>query len=169
MILRDFASFSRISNDPDTYLLPDDVKNRVDELGTLSVVSLGPVVPGACLAENKVVWAKNLPVRPCTDRVHSSRLQVNEDGPRHVAPTSGLVVVHVDAVELELALSAVLSGRINPMLVGNDLEICHVGGVRRQRNEKVAMAGREGCREARPETTYLPELGTDLVSTLTSL
>ena len=32
-------------------------EGRIDELGTLSVVALGPVVTGATLAEDEVIWA----------------------------------------------------------------------------------------------------------------
>ena len=41
-------------------LLADDVQNRVNQLSTLSVVTLGPVVAGTSLAEHKVVRAEDL-------------------------------------------------------------------------------------------------------------
>ena len=40
--------------------LADDVKDGVDQLGTLGVVTLGPVVTGARLAEDEVVWTEDL-------------------------------------------------------------------------------------------------------------
>ena len=40
-------------------LLADDVEDGVDELGALGVVSLGPVVAGAGLAEDEVVGAED--------------------------------------------------------------------------------------------------------------
>ena len=47
--------------------------------------------------------------------------QVNENGPGNVASPRCLVVVHIDPVELQLALPAVLSSRIDSMLIGNNL------------------------------------------------
>jgi len=38
----------------------DDVENGVDELGALSVMALCPVVAGAGLTEDEVVWSKDL-------------------------------------------------------------------------------------------------------------
>jgi len=40
--------------------LSDDIEDRVDELGALCVVTLGPVVAGAALAEDKVVGSEDL-------------------------------------------------------------------------------------------------------------
>ena len=40
-------------------LLPDDVKDAVDELGALGVVPLGPVVAGAALPEHEVVRSED--------------------------------------------------------------------------------------------------------------
>ena len=56
-------------------------------------------------------------------RVENKPHQVNENGPGDVASPRRLVVVHIDPVELKLALAAVLSGRIDSMLVGNDLRV----------------------------------------------
>ena len=92
-------------------LLAHNIKHRVDQLGTLCVVALCPVV--ACsglqakmvrvstfgaktdlfseitaiadLPKYEVVRPKDLAVRPRTDRVHGSRLQVHEDRAGHVA------------------------------------------------------------------------------------
>ena len=41
-------------------LLADDIEDRVDELGSLGVVSLGPVVTGSGLAEDEVIGAEKL-------------------------------------------------------------------------------------------------------------
>ena len=38
----------------------DNVENGVDELGSFCVVTLGPVVSGARLAEDEVVWSEDL-------------------------------------------------------------------------------------------------------------
>ncbi len=54
-------------------------------------------------------------------RVENKPHQVNENGPGDVASPRRLVVVHIDPVELQLALAAVLSSRIDSMLIGNNL------------------------------------------------
>ena len=65
-------------------LLADDVKNGVDEFSTLRVVTFRPVVAGAALSEDEVVWPEDLSEGTRPDRVHRARLQVNEDGARHI-------------------------------------------------------------------------------------
>ena len=47
---------------------------------TLSVVSLGPVVPGSGLAEHEVVRPEDLAEGPGPDGVHGAGLQVHQDG-----------------------------------------------------------------------------------------
>merc|ERR1711861_9076 len=81
-------------------LLAHDIEHRVDELGTLGVVSLGPVVTGASLAEDEVVGAEEMTERTSAHRVHGTGLEVHEDGTGHVTATGGLVVVHIDALKL---------------------------------------------------------------------
>eukprot|EP00955_Chlamydomonas_euryale_P057706 356874-Chlamydomonas_euryale.AAC.1 len=66
-------------------LLAHDVQDRVNELSALGVVTLGPVVTGAGLAKDKVVWAVDLAVGARADRVHGARLQVHQDGTRDIA------------------------------------------------------------------------------------
>lgn len=55
-------------------LFADNIEDRVDELGTLGVVTLGPVVTCATLSEHEVVRTEYLAKRPRTDRVHRPRL-----------------------------------------------------------------------------------------------
>jgi hypothetical protein len=83
-------------------LLAHDVKDGVDELGALGVVALGPVVPGAGLAVDKVVGAEDAAEGAGADGFHGAGLQVHEHGAGHVAATPSLVVVDVDPLELEL-------------------------------------------------------------------
>jgi len=116
-------------------LLANNVEDGVDQLGTLGVVTLGPVVTSTRLAEDKVVGAEDLAERTSTDGVHGSRLQVHEDSARDVASSGGFIVVDVDALKLEIAITMVGTGGVNAMLVANNF----------------------------------PELGTDLVTTLTGL
>ena len=116
-------------------LLTDDIEDGVDELGTFGVVTLGPVVTGASLAEHEVVGTEELTERSGSDGVHGAWLEIHEDGTGDVAATSGLVVVDVDSLELEIRVTVVATGWVNTVLVGDDF----------------------------------PELGTDLVTALSSL
>jgi hypothetical protein len=102
-------------------LLADDVKDGVDKLGALGVVTLGPVVAGARLAENEVVGAEDLAVRSGADGVHGAGLKVHEDSAGHVAAAGSLVVVDVDTLQLDVGVALVGTGRVNAVLVGDDL------------------------------------------------
>ena len=70
-------------------------------------MSLGPVVAGSRLTEDEVVGSEDLSKRPRSDRVHGAWLQVDEDGAGHVLAAGGLIVVHVDALQLEIAVAMV--------------------------------------------------------------
>ena len=102
-------------------LLADNVKDRVDQLSTLGVVTLGPVVTSSGLAEHKVIGAEELAEGAGADRVHGTGLKIHEDGTGHIATTGGLVKVHVDALELEVGIAVVGAGWVNTVLVGDDL------------------------------------------------
>merc|ERR1719324_2317270 len=69
-------------------LLADDVEDGVDELSTLGVVTLGPVVTGTGLAEDKVVGSEELTEGTSTDGVHGAGLEVHKDGTGDVTATS---------------------------------------------------------------------------------
>merc|ERR1719345_1993 len=115
--------------------LADDIEDGVDELSAFGVMSLGPVVTGAGLSEDKVVGAEELTERSSTDGIHGAGLEIHKDSAGDVTATGSLVVVDVDPLELEVGISVVRTGRVNSMFVRDDL----------------------------------PELGTDLVTALTSL
>ena len=108
---------------------------RVNELGSLSVVTLGPVITSSSLTKHEVVRAEELSKGASTDGVHGTGLKIHQDSTRNIAAASGLVKVHVDALQLEVGVSVVGSSGINAVLVGNNL----------------------------------PELGTNLVTALSSL
>jgi hypothetical protein len=61
-------------------LTTDDVENLVDQLGTLSVVTLRPVVTSTRLTEDEVVGTEKLTEGASADSVHCTRLQIDEDG-----------------------------------------------------------------------------------------
>ncbi|CRK13813.1 hypothetical protein BN1723_002035 [Verticillium longisporum] len=75
-------------------LTTDDIENLVDELGTLSVVTLGPVVAGAGLAKDEVVGAEELAEGTSADGVHGTGLEIDEDGTGNVLVARGLKKNH---------------------------------------------------------------------------
>ena len=101
--------------------LSDDIEDGVDELGTFSVVTFGPVVTGTGLSEDEVVWSEELTERSSSNRVHGSWLKIHEDGSWDVSSSSGLVVVDVDSLKLEIGVTVVGTGGVNSVLVRDDL------------------------------------------------
>merc|ERR1719181_2031516 len=101
--------------------LADDVQHGVDQLSALGVVALGPVVAGTGLSENEVIRTEKLTERSRADRVHGTGLKVHQNSAWHVTTTSGFVVVHVDALELKIRVAFVGSGRVNAVLIGDNL------------------------------------------------
>jgi hypothetical protein len=94
-------------------LLADNVKNGVDQLSTLSVVALGPIVSGSGLTEHEVIRAEKLTERTSTDRVHSSGLKIHQDSTRNVSATGGLVEINIDSLQLKIRITVVSSRRID--------------------------------------------------------
>ena len=84
-------------------------------------MSLCPIVAGARLAEDKVVWPEDLAKGSAPDTVHGARLQVNEDGPGYILAAAGLIVVDVDALELQVGGALVGAGGVDAVLVRDDL------------------------------------------------
>ena len=101
--------------------LSDDIKDGVDELGTLGVMTLGPVVTGTGLSEDEVIWSEELSEWSGSDGVHGSWLKIHKDGSWDVSSTGGFVIVDVDSLELEIGITVVGTGRVNTVLVGDDL------------------------------------------------
>jgi hypothetical protein len=73
----------------------DNIENLVDQLGTLSVVTLCPVITSTRLTENEVVRAEELSERSGTDSVHGTRLQVDEDGTGDELTAGSLLLVSI--------------------------------------------------------------------------
>jgi hypothetical protein len=113
----------------------NDVENGVNELSTLSVVTLGPVVTSTSLTEDEVVGSEELTERSSTDGVHGSWLKIHEDSTGDISTTSSLVVINVDSLELEIRVSMISTSGVNTVFIRDNL----------------------------------PELGTDLVTALTTL
>lgn len=71
-------------------LTADNVEDVVDELSTLGVVALGPVVSGTGLAKDEVVGTEELTERTGTDGVHGTGLEIDEDSARNILLVGGL-------------------------------------------------------------------------------
>ena len=84
-------------------------------------MSLGPVVAGAGLSEHKVVRSEDLAEGAGPDAVHGAGLEVHEDGPGHVLAATGLVVVDIDPLELEVGGASIGASGVDPMLIRDDL------------------------------------------------
>jgi hypothetical protein len=139
-------------------LLAHDVEHGVDELGALSVVALGPVVAGAGLAEDKIVGAEDLDEGARAHRVHGAGLEVHEDGAWDEAVTAGLVLVDVDALELEVGVTGVLSGVVDAVL---ELEVGFVGERRRRWQSSGRTEPRRWRRHSEGERRRRWRRGTD--------
>merc|ERR1719272_246415 len=100
--------------------LADNIEDGVDKLGSFGVMSLGPVVTGTGLSEDKVVGAEELTERSSTDGIHGAGLEIREDGAGDVTAAGSLVVIDVDPLELEVGVSMVRTGRVNSMFVRDD-------------------------------------------------
>ena len=77
-------------------LAADDIEDLVDELGTLSVMTLRPVVTSTRLAKDKVVGTEELSEGTSAHGVHRTRLEIDEDGAGNelVAGSLSLVSTH---------------------------------------------------------------------------
>jgi hypothetical protein len=74
-------------------LTTDDIKDLVDKLSTLSVMSLSPVVTSARLTEDKVIGTEELTEWTSTDSIHGTWLQIDEDGARNILIAGSLIRV----------------------------------------------------------------------------
>ena len=104
-------------------LFANDVENGVDQLGAFGIMTFGPIVTGAGLAEDEVVGAEDLAVGARSDAVHGSRFEIHKHGSGNVPSARGLVVIHIDPFELDAAVAflVVLSGGIDAVLVADHL------------------------------------------------
>jgi hypothetical protein len=87
--LKAIATFSFFSN---------DIKDGIDEFGTLGIMSFGPVVTGTGLSEDEVVWSEELSEWSSSDRVHCTWFEIHEDGSWNVSTTGSFVIINVDSL-----------------------------------------------------------------------
>jgi hypothetical protein len=72
-------------------LATDNVENLINKLGTLSVMTLGPVVASTGLTENEVVGTEELAEGTGTDSVHCAGLKIDKDSAGNILVTGSLV------------------------------------------------------------------------------
>ena len=117
--------------------LPHDIKHLVNELCTLSIVcgtrvrfatsyrgmktrtSFGPVVTGATLAKDKIVRSEEGTKRSGADRVHSTRLKIDQDGTGNILIRPDFIIVDINSFKLEVVGSLVLTVPFDAMFVGH--------------------------------------------------
>merc|ERR1711872_1134578 len=87
--------------------LPDNIQNRVNQLSSFCVMSLCPIISCTTLAKYKVVWSENLAEWSTSHTIHGAWLQVHQHGSWNILATGSLIVVHVDALQLQLGGSLV--------------------------------------------------------------
>lgn len=102
-------------------LLPHHIQHRIHQFGTFSVMSLSPIVSGTALSEHKIVRSEDLAEWSGTDRVHGAGFEIDENGTGYVFAAGRLIVVNVDAFELEVGVAVVGAGGVDAVLVGDDL------------------------------------------------
>ena len=78
----------------------NDIENKLYELSTLSVLTIGPVVTNTGLTEDEVVGSKDWTESFSSDEVYGSWHKVHEDSRWDISTTNGLVVMNVDSQEL---------------------------------------------------------------------
>ena len=87
---------------------------------TFSVMSFGPVVSSSRLAKHEIVWPEDLSIRSRSDRVHGTRLQVDQHSPWHVFSSRCFIVVDVDPLQLQIAVTMIGAGGVNAVLIRDD-------------------------------------------------
>jgi hypothetical protein len=76
-----------------------DIEDLIDQLGTLSVVTLCPIITSTRLAENEVVGAEELSEQSSADRVHGTGLQIDENSTRNELVAGSLPLISTRLVE----------------------------------------------------------------------
>jgi hypothetical protein len=109
--LKAIAAFSLFSN---------DIEDRIDEFGALSVMTFGPVVTSTSLTEDEVVGPEELTEGTSTDGVHGTRFEVHKDGSGDETATSSFVIVDVDSLKLEVRVTVIGTGWVDTVFVRDD-------------------------------------------------
>ena len=100
--------------------LSGNIEDRVNELSSFRVVSLGPVIACSGLSEDKIVGSEKLTKRSSSNRVHGSWFEIHKDGSGDVPASSCLVVVDINPLELQIGIAVVGSGGVDSVLIRDD-------------------------------------------------
>jgi hypothetical protein len=101
--------------------LSDNIEDGIDKLGSFGVMTLGPVVTGTGLSEDKVIWSEELSEWSSSNGIHGSWFEIHKDGSWNISSTSGFVEIDVDSLELEIRVTVIGTGWVNTMLIRDDL------------------------------------------------
>lgn len=84
-------------------------------------MAFGPVVTCARLAKHKVVRSIQLTVETRSYWVHCAGLQIDQYRTWNIFTTARLVVIHIDALQLQLGIAIISASCIDWMLIGDYL------------------------------------------------
>lgn len=82
---------------------------------------LGPVVTGATLAKDEVVRSEERTEGSRAERIHGTRLEVDQDGARDILIRGYFVIVDINSFKLKFVGPLVDTIRSDTMLVGHGL------------------------------------------------
>lgn len=83
-------------------------------------MAFGPVISGSTLAKDEIVWTEQLAKRTSPNGVHCARFQIDQYSPGNIFAAARLIVVNVDALQLQVRITVIGACGLNPMLVRND-------------------------------------------------
>ena len=58
-------------------LFSHNIKYRINQFSTFSLMPFSPIIPSTCLAKNKVIWSKKLAKRTGSHRIHCTWFQIH--------------------------------------------------------------------------------------------
>ena len=80
----------------------DHIPDRVNQFGTVGVMSIRPIIACTGLPKDEVVYPEGLAKGARADDVHCPWLEVHQDDTWHIASSSCFVEVDIDAFKLKL-------------------------------------------------------------------
>jgi hypothetical protein len=84
-------------------------------------MTLGPIVTSTGLAEDEIVWSEELAEWTGSDGVHGTWLKIHQDSSWDISAAGSFVEVDIDSFQLKIGVTVVGTGRVNSVLVGNNL------------------------------------------------
>ena len=99
----------------------DNVEDGVDELSSLSVMTLSPVVSCSGLSEDEVIRSEELSERSSSNGVHCSWFKIHKNSSGDVSSSCCFIVVNVDSLKLEIRVTMIRTCWVDSVLVRDDL------------------------------------------------